>query len=80
MITPIKCGVISLNPVAVKQCPNLSPLLQVADLADSHRFDGIGKIRHPASGGASWPRGLERGGGGGLAEEWARSSSGGVFV
>ena len=51
--------------VADKQCPNLSPLLQVPDIADSHHFDGIGYIRHPASGGLSWPRGLERGGGGG---------------
>lgn len=31
--------------VAVKKCPNLSPLLQVPDIADSHRFDGIGYIR-----------------------------------
>lgn len=43
--------VISLNPVAVKQCPNLSSLLQVPDIADSHHLDGIGYIRHPASGG-----------------------------
>ena len=44
----------SLNPVADKQCPNLSPLLQVPDIADSHHFDGIGYIRHPASGGLSF--------------------------
>lgn len=50
------------------------------DIADSHHFDGIGYIKHPASGGLSWPRGHERGGGGGLVEEWARSPSGGVFV
>lgn len=55
-----------LHPVAVKQCPNLSPLLQVPDPADSRHFDGIGWIRHPASGGLAWPRGHERGGGGGL--------------
>lgn len=47
------CG-FSLNPVADKQCPNLSPLLQVPDIADSHHFDGIGYIRHPASGGLSF--------------------------
>ena len=41
----------SLNPVADKQCPNLSPLLQVPDIADSHHFDGIGYVRYLASGG-----------------------------
>ena len=35
------CG-FSLNPVADKQCPNLSPLLQVPNIADSHHFGGIG--------------------------------------
>lgn len=80
VITPIKCGVISLNPVAYRKCPNLSPLLQVPDIANSHHLDGIGYIEHPASGGFAWPRGHERGGGGGLVVDWVRSSSGGVFV
>lgn len=56
------CG-FSLNPVADRKCPNLSPLLQVPNIADSHHFDGIVYIRHPASGGLYWPRGFELGGG-----------------
>ena len=42
------------------------------DIADSHHFDGISYIRHPASGGFAWPRGHERGGGGGLVVDWVR--------
>ena len=49
--TQLVWRVISLNPVVVKQCPNLSPLLQVTDIDGRHHLDDIGYIRHPASGG-----------------------------